>query len=193
MDAFSFISIVPSIIVALGLTRLLTGIGKILERREKAHVYWVHILWSVNVFLYMALNWWIMFRWEPTAIWTFPLFMFLMLTPTVSFLLSVILFPDPFDEVMDFKDHFYQDNRRFFALAALLPPLDFMDTLLKGVPHLLDQGPLYMLTIGLLTVLCVVAVFTKNQSYHKFFSIFFLIYVSFFIIINLNTLTSFGA
>jgi len=35
MDAFSYISIVPSIIIALGLTRILTGIGKILERRDK--------------------------------------------------------------------------------------------------------------------------------------------------------------
>jgi hypothetical protein len=44
MDAFSYISIVPSIIIALGLARLLTGIGKILERRDKVQNYWVHIL-----------------------------------------------------------------------------------------------------------------------------------------------------
>jgi hypothetical protein len=188
MDYFSYISIVPSIIIALGITRLLTGIGKILERRDKVQNYWVHILWSVNVFLYMALNWWVLFRWEPWQAWSFPLFMFLLLTPTVSFLLSVILFPDPFDEKMDFKKHFYEDRRWFFALAAVLPPLDFFDTLLKGVPHLLAQGPIYLVTIALLTALSIVAALTKNQIYHKFFAIFFLIYISVFIGINLNTL-----
>jgi hypothetical protein len=188
MDAFSYISIVPSIIIALGITRLLTGVGKIVERRNRVQNYWVHMLWSVNVFLYMALNWWVMFRWEPWSTWSFPLFIFLLLTPTVCFLLAVILFPDPFDEKMDFKLHFYEDRRWFFALAAVLPPLDFVDTLLKGVPHLLAQGPIYFVTIALITVLAIVAAKTKNQTYHKFFSILFLVYISVFISINLNSL-----
>jgi hypothetical protein len=188
MDYFSYISIVPSIIIALGLTRLLTGIGKILERRNKVQNYWVHILWAFNVFLYMALNWWVLFRWEPWQTWSFPLFIFLLLTPTVSFLLSVILFPEPFDEKMDFKKHFYEDRRWFFALTTVLPPLDFFDTLLKGLPHLLAQGPIYIITIGLMTALSSVAVLTKNQTYHKFFAIFFLVYISVFIGVNLNTL-----
>jgi hypothetical protein len=188
MDAFSYISIVPSIIIALGITRLLTGVGKILERRGKVKNYWVHNLWAFNLFLYMALNWWIMFRWEAWLQWSFPLFMFLLLTPTVLFLQSVILFPDPFQEVMDFKDSFYDDHRWFFTLAAIVPLLDFVDTLLKGVPHLLAQGPIYLVTIGLMTALSVVAAVTKNQNYHKFFAVFFLVYISFFISINLNTL-----
>jgi hypothetical protein len=188
MDAFSYISIVPSIIIALGITRLLTGIGKIVERRDKVQKYWVHILWSVNVFLFMALNWWVLFRWESWSPWSFPLFMFLLLTPTVCFLLSVVLFPDPFEEKMDFKQHFYEDRRWFFALATLLPPLDFVDTLLKGMPHMLAQGPIYIFTIVLITALSAVAALTKNQTYNKFFSIFFLVYISVFISINLNTL-----
>ncbi len=163
MDTFSYVIIVPSIIIALGLTRLLTGIGKIVERRDKVHTYWVHILWAFNLFLFMILNWWILFRWAPQQEWNFSLFMFLLLTPTVCFLLSVVLFPDPFEDVMDFKGHFYKDNRWFFTLAATLPPLDFLDTVLKGVPHLIAQGPLYLITISLITALSVIAVFTKNQ------------------------------
>jgi hypothetical protein len=188
MDAFSYISIVPSIIIALGLTRILTGIGKILERRDKVQNYWVHILWAFNLFLYMVLNWWILFRWDSWSTWSFPLLMFLLLTPIVTFLQAVILFPDPFDEKMDFKKHFYEDNRWFFTLAAMLPPLDFIDTILKGIPHLITQGPIYFITIGLITALSIIALLTKNQTYHKTFAIFFLIYISIFISINLNNL-----
>jgi hypothetical protein len=188
MDAFSYISIVPSIIIALGMTRLLTGIGKIVERRDRVHNYWVHILWSANLFLFMVLNWWVLFRWAMQETWSFPLFMFLLFTPTICFLLSVVLFPDPFKEVMDFKAHFYENTRGFFALAAMLAPLDFLDTYFKGVPHLLAQGPLYFVTIALMTTLSIIAVFTKNQNYHKFYAIFFLVYLSVFITINLNTL-----
>jgi hypothetical protein len=188
LDAFSYISIVPSIIIALGITRLLTGIGKILEKRDKVQNYWVHLLWSLNVFLFMALNWWVMFRWQSQSTWSFPLFLFLLITPIVSFLLTVILFPEPFDEPMNFQKHFYEDNHWFFTLAAVLPPLDFIDTLLKGMPHLIAQGPIYFVTIALLTVLSVIAAITKNKNYHKFFAVFFLVYISFFISVNLSTL-----
>jgi hypothetical protein len=188
MDAFSYISIVPSIIIALGLARLLTGIGKILERRDKVQNYWVHILWAFNLFLYMVLNWWVLYRWNLQSTWSFPLLLFLLFTPIVTFLQSVVLFPDPFDDKMDFKKHFYEDHRWFFTLAALLPPLDFLDTILKGIPHLLAQGPIYLITIILITALSIVALITENQTYHKFFAVFFLIYISIFITINLNTL-----
>jgi len=188
MDAFAYISIVPSIIIALGLTRLLTGIGKILERRNQVKNYWVHIMWALNLFLYMVLNWWILYRWNLQSMWSFPLLIFLLLTPIVTFLQSVILFPDHIEANIDFKKHFYEDHRWFFTLAALLPPLDFLDTILKGVPHLIAQGPIYLVTIVLITVLSIVALLTKNQTYHKFFAVFFLVYISVFISINLNTL-----
>jgi hypothetical protein len=188
MDAFSYVSIVPSIIIALGMTRLLTGVGKILEKRGKIHTYWVHELWSLNVFLFMVLNWWILIRWESEQTWTFPLFLFLLLTPIVSFLLSVMLFREPLDDSTDFEKNYYDDHRWFFSLAAILGPLDFIDTALKGVPHLLAQGPFYFVTIALLTVLSVIAVLTKNKTYHKFFAVFFLIYILIFISVNLNTL-----
>jgi hypothetical protein len=164
------------------------GIDKILERRDKVETYWVHILWTLNLLLYMVLNWWVLFRWNSWTPWSFPLLMFLLLTPIVMFLQSVILFPEQFDEKMDIKKHFYEDNRRFFILAALLPPLDFLDTLLKGVPHLLAQGPIYLVTISLITVLSIVGILTKNQTYHKCCAVFFLIYISVFITINLNIL-----
>jgi hypothetical protein len=63
---------------------------------------------------------------------------------------------------MNFQEHFYEERRLFFILAAFLPPLDFIDTLLKGVPHLLAQGPIYFVTISLLTALSVVAIVTKK-------------------------------
>jgi hypothetical protein len=186
MDAFSYLSIVPSIIIALGLTRLLTGIGRLLENRGQMRLYWVHLVWGLNVFLYMVLNWWILFRWDAQQEWTFFLFLFLLLTPTISFLLSVILFPDPLREGMNFKENFYEDNRWFFALAAILPPLDFFDTLLKGYAHLAAQGSIYIVTILLITILSIIAAITKNQKYHMFFAVFFLVYISFFISVNLN-------
>jgi hypothetical protein len=172
----------------LGITRLLSGVGRMLQSRGRLHFYWVHTLWIVNVFLYIVLNWWILFRWQQQTQWTFFLFMFLLISPTITFLLSVLLFPNPIRENTDLDQHFYDNSRWFFILAALLPLVDLADTLLKGIPHFFEQGPFYIVTISLLTVLMVIALLTKKRWYHCFFAIFFLVYILVFISINLLVL-----
>lgn len=116
------------------------------------------------------------------------MFLFLLASPTVVFLLCVMLFHDPLSEHTDFKEHFYQGRRAFFALAALLGPLDFVDTYLKGYAHLVAQGPFYIITIVLTTVLSIIAALTNNEKYHRFYSVFFLIYILIFISVNLSLL-----
>jgi hypothetical protein len=188
MNTFDYLSILTSIVLAIGITRLLSGIGTLLQNRKQVRVYWVHLLWTLNVFLFLVLNWWILFRWQGQDQWNFFLFAFLLLSPTIAFLLSVILYPEIKNETLDYKQHFYANHRWFFALAALLPPLDLIDTLLKGISHFLAQGPLYVLTIALIFALSLIAAWTKNEKYHKFFAVFFLFYLSVFISINLYVL-----
>ena len=188
MDAFSYLSVLTSIVLALGITRLLTGLGRLLQARSRVRIYWVHLLWTLNVFLFLVLNWWILFRWSTQHEWSFFLFLFVLLSPTVAFLLTVLLMPDPFEEGFDPKQHFYNNHRWFFTLAALLPIIDAMDTLLKGWAHFTAQGPLYVLTILLLFILNIVAALVRREGFQAFFAIFFLVYILAFIAINLRVL-----
>jgi hypothetical protein len=145
-------------------------------------------MWVANVFLFLCLQWWILFRWQSWTQWNFFLFVFLISSPTIAFLLSVLLFHDPLSEHTDFKEHFYGNHRWFFALAAVLPSLDFFDTLLKGYQHLVAQGVIYPITLTLMTGLSITGAVTTNEKYHKFYSIFFFVYMIGFIGINLNPL-----
>jgi hypothetical protein len=188
MDAFSYLSVVTSIVIALGLTRILTGLGTMMETRDKIRPYFVHLLWALNLFLFLVLNWWILFRWESYQDWNYFLFLFILLTPTVAFLLTVLLFPTTQTDDVDFKKHFYANHRWFFILGATLPILDFLDTYLKGYDHLVSQGPLYIITITLLSGLSLIAAFTKREKYHAIYAIFFLIYLLMFISVNLSML-----
>ncbi len=188
MQPFPYLSVVTSAVLALGITRLLSGIGRMLQTRGRLHFYWVQTVWIINVFLYIVLNWWILFRWQTQTQWTFFLFMFLLISPTINFLLSVLLFPNPIREDTDLKQHFFDNSRWFFILGALMPAIDATDTLLKGVPHFLEQGPFYIITIVLLTTLMIIAALTKKPWYHGFFAVFFLVYILVFISINLRIL-----
>ncbi len=188
MDPFAYLSVLTSIVLALGIARILTGLGRLLQARGRVTLYSVHLIWTLNVFLYQVLNWWILYRWHSQGQWTFFLFLFVLLSPTLVYLLSVLLFPDPLEDGADLQRYFYANRRWFFGLAALLPPIDAVDTLLKGVPHFLAQGPLYVITLSLILALCVLAALTSSDKYHKFFASFFLVYLLTFISVNLKLL-----
>ncbi len=188
MDPLSYLSFLTSIVLALGVTHLLTGLGKILQHRGRLILDWVHLLWMLNIFMFLLLDWWILYRWSTQQTWTFFLFIFILLTPIVSFLLTVLLIPEKIEDGLDLKSHFEQNRRSFFILAALLPPLDALDTYLKGWQHFLAQGVIYPITILLLFILMVIAALTSNRRYHAFFAFFFFAYILVFIAINLRIL-----
>jgi hypothetical protein len=54
MNAFEHLSVLISIILALGMTRVLAGVGEMLQARSHRHIYWVHAIWIVDLFLYLV-------------------------------------------------------------------------------------------------------------------------------------------
>ncbi len=55
MGAFEYLSVLISIILALGMTRVLAGVGEMLQARSRHRIYWVHVIWIVNLFLYLVI------------------------------------------------------------------------------------------------------------------------------------------
>ena len=64
MGAFEYLSVLISIILALGMTRVLGGVGEMLQARSLRRLYWVHTIWIINLFLYLVIAWWIFYRWQ---------------------------------------------------------------------------------------------------------------------------------
>jgi hypothetical protein len=89
---FSYLSVLISIVLALGMTRVLAGVGDMLQARSHRRIYWVHAVWIVNLFLYLVVAWWIFYRWRTQQTWTFFLFVFVLISPTILYLASLLLF-----------------------------------------------------------------------------------------------------
>ena len=177
MGAFEYLSVLISIILALGMTRVLAGVGEMLQARSRHRIYWVHVIWIFNLFLYLVIAWWIFYRWRDQQPWNFYLFLFVLISPTVLYLASLLLFPREgnVDTVIDYKAHYYENHRAFFILFALFVPVDIVDSLLKGVPHFLALGPVYFVSSALYFAGLMTAAITSNDRYHKFYGVFFLI------------------
>jgi hypothetical protein len=177
MAAFEYLSVLISIILALGMTRVLGGVGEMLQARSRRRIYWVHAIWIFNVFIYLVIAWWIFYRWRNQQTWTFFLFVFVLVSPTILYLASLLLFPRESDVnlAIDYKTHYYANHRAFFILFALFAPVDIVDSLLKGVPHFLDLGPQYIVINVLYCAGLITAAITRNERYHQFYAIFFLV------------------
>ena len=93
MDPFSYLSVLISIVLALAMTRILAGIGEMLQARTRRRVYWVHAVWVLNLFLFTVVAWWIFYRWRNLEQWTYFLFLFVLIAPTILYLAAVVLFP----------------------------------------------------------------------------------------------------
>ena len=136
MDPFSYLSVLISIILALGMTRVLAGVGEMLQARSRRRIYWVHAVWVVNLFLFMLVAWWIFYRWRHQFPWTFFLFIFVLISPTILHLASLLLFPreGEIDESVDYKTHYYANHRASSSSSRSSVPLMSWTPCSKGCP-----------------------------------------------------------
>src|SRR5882724_11744532 len=153
MSAFEYLSVLISIILALGMTRVLAGVGEMLQARSRRRIYWVHIVWIVNLFLYLVVAWWIFYRWRNQQPWTFFLFIFVLISPTILYLASIVLFPpeSSLDKFVNYKTHYYSRHSAFGCIRSLY----FISSILFFA--------------GLVT-----AAIKRNERYHRWYAIFFL-------------------
>jgi hypothetical protein len=102
----------------------------------------------------------------------------LLVAPLILYLVTALLFPTSQDDVVvtSWREHYYANSRKIFALFGLTFAIDLVDTLLKGLTYFWSLGPLYYGSMLLHIALCAIAAATKSPSYHAFFAVFYLIY-----------------
>src|SRR5437764_14574566 len=151
MDPFSYICVLTSIVAGLAVTRLVSGFGQVLQARARTPPDWVHTLWMVNVLLTLIITWWVQCRWRNVTHWTLLLFLWLLVAPLILYRVAALLFPTNQDEVVvtNWREHYYANNQKIFALFGLTFVIDLVDTLLKGVHLLLvARSPLLRIDVA---------------------------------------------
>jgi len=172
MDLFSHVRVLFSILLGLGVSHLLRGVARIVQHPKQYRVYWVHLVWSLFLFLYLIHFWWWEFRLHQVTEWIFPRYFFVALYATLLYLLCTLLFPEEMSDYSGFDEYFYSRKRWFFSLMALLFLADIVDTLLKGVPYFVSLGPVYYIRTLSCLLLCLVAIKTNNRKFQAAFAIY---------------------
>jgi len=156
MEAFDYIMTLAAVVIGLALTHLMQGVGRILENPKGARIWWVHLLWVLQMSLITVFWWWFEFQLRLTTVWTFKLYAFVLGYAFLIYLICTLLFPTDLGEHADFKQYFLSRRRWFFGMLIALLGIDVLDTLAKGMAHFRSLGIEYPLSQGALIVLCMI-------------------------------------
>lgn len=121
MDEFSYLSVLLSIILGLGITQILKGFRGILQSRKRVKLYWPALAWAGLLLLIYVQTWWAMFGLRFHHDWSFGAFAIVLLQTIVLYMMAGLVLPNFFgDDIIDLRANYYAHHSWFFALAILV-------------------------------------------------------------------------
>lgn len=186
MGSFEYITALLSIIIGLGITHLFVGISRLINNAEGVKIYWIHLLWSFYIFIYMISFWWFEYKFSTLNELTFQVYLFMILYAVVLFFLSVINMPYHFPE--DFKTYFYSSRKWFYTALLTTNVIDIFDSALKGSEYLSSLGTAYVIFMSITFLLLVLGTVSRKVLIQAAVVIFMNLYQLWFLLSNFKTL-----
>lgn len=119
MEAFSYLSVLLSVILGLAITQVLQGYRALALNRRQVKLYWPSLAWSGIILAMAAQHWWASFSLAGRAEWSFAAFAAILIQTALMYMMAALVLPDiPADQPIDLKVHFYRERRVLFAVAA---------------------------------------------------------------------------
>lgn len=175
-DIYPHIRTIMGMVIGLGVTRLLSGVARIVQHPSQHLLYPVHLAWVASVLLSLVHFWWWEFGLFQIENWTFGTYLFVIGYAILLFLQCALLFPDSLQDYKSYEDFFLARRAWFFGLLATTSLFDVIDTMIKGEQHFSRFAGEYMVRTPILMTLCLVAARTRSQTFHVTFVALALVY-----------------
>ena len=172
---FDYFAVLISVILGLALIHLLRGLAKLIQMRHEITHYWVHIVWTFNVIIYVLGIWWGMFWWRGLQELNVQWFFFLIAYAVLQFMWAAMLYPPEFSRGMDFQKYFLSNKYWFFGIQLAVVLIDIPETLVKGAWHLRAVPKEYPFFISALLAISVVALLSSKRQVQAFLGITWLL------------------
>lgn len=175
MSSFEYLVALLSVVAALGLARALSGIAKLIHSRDQITFSWIHILWTLNVLVWLIAYWWFSFALATVDAWTPQLLLFVLAYGALIYFLLALLYPDQVETGADLFAYFTKNRKWFFGALILLGVMDLIDAVVKSNVTDLAGPPLaaYALFMSVWIAPAIAALFIENKIFHGIYSIAF--------------------
>lgn len=138
MDAFSYLSVLLSIIIGLAITQSLQGLGRIIQHRRRVVMFWPSIGWAIFFVLVGVQMWWTLFGLRDRTAWSFFPFLAVVLQTVMLYLITAVVLPEigPGEQV-DLRVHYFREVPWLygFIIALILVSLLRDYVLLGTLPN----------------------------------------------------------
>lgn len=168
MDAFSYLSVLLSVILGLAIQQVLQGYRALALNRRRVNLYGPSLLWSAIVVVIVAQHWWASFNLAGRAEWSFAAFAVILMQTALICMMAALVLPDiPPDQAIDLEDHYYRERPVFFAVGGATVGWSVLrEYVLEGrLPH-----PENLVFHLLFLALGIVAAFSASRPLHKAFA-----------------------
>ena len=180
MDAFSYLSVLISVILGFAVQQILLGYRALILSRRRIRFYWPVLAWTVLLLAMVAQHWWSSFGLAGRTDWSFGLFATILVQTALLYMMTAIVLPDiPPDQPIDLRDHYFREAPAFFGIGvvAILWSV-FRAFMLDGRLPL----PANLLFHGLFLTAALVATATRRPRVHEalagLMSVLFVLYVA---------------
>jgi hypothetical protein len=171
MDAFSYLSVLLSIVLGLGLTQILTATGRLIRHRDRVRVHWLPLLWAGVLLLIYVQVWWSMYGMRQRREWTFLAFGVVLAQTATLYVMAAVALPEEIDPAgTDLGDYFDRQHRWFFGFfLATLAVSVVKDLILGGqLPDRLNLAFHAVFAVG-----CLAGMFISRRRYQEILAIGF--------------------
>jgi len=136
MDFFEFILIITSIIYALCIAPLLSGVVRILQSDSKVRFYLPQAALALYLFISVVQLWWTMW-WFRDVNWHFATYFFMVLEPSIMYLTCSLIFPHRLDgEEVSLEAHYFKIRVPFLIANTVVALLAYSDGVVMGIETL---------------------------------------------------------
>jgi hypothetical protein len=160
MTLFEYVTVAVSIVLSLGVVRLLDGV-RFAASRERG--YWVHLAWIATKLFNHALYWWGLWATRDAVAWNFASFIWVLAFPGILYLQSTALVTTTPGDISSWREHFFSIRRWFLAINLVLNLHVFVSSLLLLDVPLVDTSRIPLL---LVFVLYVAGILSPNPRLH---------------------------
>ena len=173
---FPHLRIVLGMVLGLGISRLLLGFAGLVQHPGRYRLSAIHLLWAASILVELVLFWWWEFALARIEVWTFMMFLFLIVYTILLFLMAALLFPDSIEEYGGYEAYLLRRRWWFFGLLGATFVMDAIDTMIKGVDYWQTWSRVHLVEVPLGILMCIVAGSTTHRRVHLALAVLYVIY-----------------
>jgi uncharacterized membrane protein len=118
MTHFEFLSVFVSIVLAFGVSDILSSWGEQIRMRKQIRHYWLHVVWTILALLLLIQAWWGLSQLQDRTDWLFTDNLILIFPNLILALIAFVLTPSVKDGDADIKRYYYDNSPWIFGLGA---------------------------------------------------------------------------